>query len=79
MEFSSLFSHPDVPEFVRSGDASAEPVEHPFSQTGPGGFRCVVPKWLLRASIRPRTAGSPQVSRKSVLIHLLQNDGFNLT
>jgi hypothetical protein len=35
MEFLSLFSHPDVPEFVRSGDASTEPVEHPVFSDRP--------------------------------------------
>jgi hypothetical protein len=35
MEFSSLFSHPDAPEFVRSGDTSTEPVEHPVFSDRP--------------------------------------------
>lgn len=29
MDSSNLFSHPEAPEFVRSGEASTEPVEHP--------------------------------------------------
>jgi hypothetical protein len=35
MEFSNLFSHPDAPEFVRSFDASTEPVEHPVFSDRP--------------------------------------------
>lgn len=35
MEFSSLFSHPDPPEFVRSGDTSTEPVDYPIFSDRP--------------------------------------------
>jgi hypothetical protein len=29
MDSSNLFSHPETPEYVRSGEASNEPVENP--------------------------------------------------
>jgi hypothetical protein len=29
MDFSSLFSHPQEPEFISSGDTSTAAVEHP--------------------------------------------------
>lgn len=30
MDNSSLFSHPDAPEYVASDEASAQPVEYPI-------------------------------------------------
>ena len=29
MDLSNLFSHPEEPEFISSGDAALGPVEHP--------------------------------------------------
>jgi hypothetical protein len=36
MDQSNLFSHPEVPRYVVSGETSAKPVEHPTFSDGPG-------------------------------------------
>lgn len=35
MDNSNLFSHPDAPEHVASGETSAKPVEYPKFSDGP--------------------------------------------
>jgi hypothetical protein len=35
MDNSNLFSHPDAPEYVASGEASGKPVEYPMFSDRP--------------------------------------------
>ncbi len=37
MDTSNLFSHPNAPEHVASGEASGKPVEYPTFSDGPDG------------------------------------------
>ena len=37
MDNSNLFSHPDAPEYVASGDARGKPVEYPTFSDRPNG------------------------------------------
>ncbi len=41
MDNSNLFSHPDAPEYVASGEASRKPVEYPTFSDGPDGDAAV--------------------------------------